>query len=238
MSYSVLIVDDDQDIRALVRDALMREGYHADTAQDGDDMEVALKRRRYDVVLLDIMMPGRDGLSLCRDIRTSHPETAIVMISAKGQDIDKIVGLEVGADDYLAKPFNSRELIARIRAVMRRVQPDGAAAPAPNNTQDKAIRFAGFALDAGRHALTREEDGQDIDLTSGEFALLLALAQSKGRAVDRNRLLNVTAGRDAMPYDRSIDVLISRLRKKLGDDSTPPRLIKTIRNVGYMLTDG
>lgn len=236
MTLSILVVDDDLEVLDLLKKVFEREHYLVDTATDGAAMDRHLEAKSYDVVLLDVMLPGRDGLQLCKEVRARNPDVAILMISAKGDDVDRIVGLEIGADDYLSKPFNSRELLARIKAVMRR---KGSLADHKAAKDDQeTISFGAYTIRLAEMVVVRTKSEERIDLTSGEYSLLLALAQRMGRPVDRDTLLNITQGRDAMPYDRSIDVMIGRLRQKLEDDPRKPELIKTVRNQGYVLFPG
>ena len=236
MTKQVLIVEDDEEIADLLVNALQGEGYLPQAVKNGRDMFDALQAGHFDVILLDIMLPGRDGLALCRDIRAYDPHIAIIIISAKDGDVDKIIGLEMGADDYLPKPFNSRELVARIRALERRLELGS------NNKSDheqeriRTVLFGPYRLDTGQHTLVNMETSELIHMTSGEFSLLSALAEHMYRPIDRDRLLTLTQGREAVPYDRSIDVLIGRLRKKIEADPSNPVFIKTVRNKGYMLT--
>ncbi|MCB1682219.1 MAG: response regulator [Alphaproteobacteria bacterium] len=236
MTLSILVVDDDLEVLDLLKRVFEREHYLVDTATNGEEMDRHLLAGRYDVVLLDVMLPGRDGLQLCKDVREKNPEVAILMISAKGDDVDRIVGLEIGADDYLPKPFNSRELLARIKAVMRR-KGSSSEHKEPQDNQT-FIAFGDYTIRTGEMIVVRTKNGEPIELTSGEYSLLLALAQRMGRPVDRDTLLNITQGRDAMPYDRSIDVMIGRLRQKLEKKPGKPELIKTVRNQGYVLFSG
>lgn len=237
MTLSVLVVDDDLEVLDLLKKVFEREHYHVDTATDGAAMDRHLAARSYDVVLLDVMLPGRDGLELCREVRSRNPEVAILIVSAKGDEVDRIVGLEIGADDYLPKPFNSRELLARIKAVMRRKAGAGAPRTAAKDEQ-VLIHFGDYTIRTAEMVVVHAASGAPIELTSGEYSLLLALAERMGRPVDRDTLLNITQGRDAMPYDRSIDVMIGRLRHKLEKSPGKPELIKTIRNQGYVLSPG
>lgn len=226
---SILIVDDDLEVLDLLNQVLTKEHYQVTTATDGEKMDKALENHTFDVVLLDIMLPGRDGLELCKTIRQSHPNIAIIMISAKGEDIDRIIGLEIGADDYLPKPFNSRELVARIKAIMRRNNSSN------DNEEIRGIHFGHYYLDPEKLVVNNTLTNEVITLTSGEFSLLHTLAKNMGKPISRERLLNETQGRDATPYDRSIDVMIGRLRQKLEETPQKPRLLKTIRNQGYVL---
>ncbi len=228
----ILVVDDDREIRDLLARFLVRHGFRVETAADGKAMWAVLRDRRIDLVVLDLMMPGDDGLTLCRELR-GKSDMPVIMLTAMGEDIDRIIGLEVGADDYVAKPFNPRELLARIRAVMRRA----GAAPRAGEGEAPAsvLSFAGWSLDTGGRILTGP-DGQPVELTSGEFDLLLALAERPQRVLSREQLLDLTRGRESSPFDRSIDVQVSRLRRKIEPDPARPELIKTVRSGGYMFT--
>ena len=219
----ILVVDDDPGIREVLTDYLGQHGYAAEGAATAAEMDRAIAARRPDLIVLDLMMPGEDGLSVCRRIAGKGPP--IVMLSAMGEDTDRIIGLELGADDYLAKPCNPRELLARVRAVLRRPR-DEAAGDAP------ALLFAGWRLDLMRRELTRP-DQQVVPLSAGEFALLRAFAERPGRVMTRDQLLERARGTDADIFDRAMDVQISRLRKKL-DDGSGLEMIQTLRGEGYM----
>jgi DNA-binding response OmpR family regulator len=223
----ILVVDDDADLRSLLIDYLRREGYEVAGVEDGIEMDAWLAEQSPDLVILDLMLPGEDGLSLARRLRRDS-ELPIVILSARGDDVDRIVGLEVGADDYLAKPFNPRELLARIRAVLRR-----RSHAAPSQTVE-GIAFGSFRLDPAKRALTR--DGEPIALTAGEFDLLQILAEHPNRVLDRDRLLDLLKGYERSPFDRSIDVQIARLRGKIEPDKKRPRYIRTVWGKGYMFT--
>ena len=226
----ILVVDDDREIRDLLARFLRKHGFRVETAADGKAMFAILSAGRFDLVVLDLMLPGEDGLSLCRRVR-AESDLPIVMLTAIGEDTDRIVGLEMGADDYLAKPFNPRELLARIRAVLRRA-PD-----MPRRSEadpSRVLEFQGWALDAGRRSL-HAPSGALVDLTGGEFDLLLALAEHPNRVLNRDQLLDLTRGREAGPFDRSVDVQVSRLRRKIEEDPKQPALIKTVRGGGYVL---
>lgn len=226
----ILIVDDDREIRDLVGKVLEREGFRISRAEDGTAMRRILADGAIDLIVLDIMMPSKDGLTLCRELRGAHDLTPIIMLTAKGDDIDRIVGLEMGADDYLPKPFNSRELIARIKAVLRR-------GPAtPENGGDVPARFKcfeGWRLDTGKRELLNP-DNIVVSLSSGEYDLLHALVLRPQRTLSREQLLDLTRGRASVVFDRSIDIQISRLRRKLGDESKAPNMIKTVWGGGYL----
>lgn len=226
----ILIVDDDPGVRALLSDYLSREGFDVAGAEDGRTMDAWLVQHETDLIILDLMLPGDDGLTLTRRLRmrTSVP---IIMLSARGEDIDRIVGLEVGADDYLAKPFNPRELLARIRAVMRR---GGQGEQTGETDAGSAIRFGPYQLDPIHYALRRGD--QTVALTSGEFDLLRALAEHPDQVLDRDRLLDLVKGYERSPFDRSIDVQIARLRAKIEPETKRPRYIRTIWGKGYMFT--
>ncbi len=229
-SPHVLIVDDDPEIRDLLGRYLKKHGYRVDRAADGREMARLLETGRFDLVVLDLMLPGEDGLSLCRRLRASS-DLPVIMLTAMGDETDRIVGLEIGADDYLPKPFNPRELLARIKAVLRR----GGALRPPEGETPAGLEFDGWRIDVGRRELFAP-DGVLVPLTSGEFDLLLALAERPQRVLSRDQLLDLTKGRAAQPFDRSIDVQLSRLRRKIEADPKEPQLIKTVRGGGYMLT--
>lgn len=232
MSESTLIavVEDDPEIRLLVDGLLSREGFEVAGCAHAEELDRVMERRRVDLVLLDLMLPGEDGLSVCRRLRNAPVTTPVIMVTAKGDDIDRILGLELGADDYVAKPFNPRELIARVRAVLRRTrEAHSTARPMPRET----YRFGGWSLDAPARRLI-DPQGQDVDLTGGEFDLLMAFITHPQRVLSREQLLDWTRGRDAMPFDRTIDVQLSRLRRKLGDDFRQPSMVRTIRGGGYL----
>jgi two-component system, OmpR family, phosphate regulon response regulator OmpR len=222
----LLVVDDDAELRELAHAYLTQQGFDVVTVEDGRRMDAALRNEGFDLVLLDVMMPGEDGLSIAKRLKNTH-RIPIIMISAQGEDVDRIVGLEVGADDYIAKPFNPRELLARIRAVLRRVQM-GAAHGSPAHV----FRFGDFELDLGAHRLTR--GGEPIALTSGEFELLAVLVKHPNRVLDRDRILDLLTGAERSPFDRSIDVRVTRLRSKIERDPANPVYIRTIWGKGYM----
>ncbi len=227
----ILVVDDDREIRDLLARFLARHGFRVETAADGRGLRAVLRDRRVDLVVLDLMLPGEDGLMLCRELRAGS-DLPVIMLTAMGEEIDRIVGLEVGADDYVAKPFNPRELLARIRAVLRRT---GAVSRTQGGEAKPVLRFAGWQLDPGARTLV-DPEGRPVELTSGEFDLLLAFAERPQRVLSRDQLLDLTRGRDAAPFDRSIDVQVSRLRRKIESDPTRPELIKTVRSGGYVFT--
>jgi two-component system OmpR family response regulator len=227
---TILIVDDDRDIRTLLADYLESNSYRALCAADGVAMWKMLDEAKPDLVVLDLNLPGDDGLTLCRKLR-AQSTLPVIMLTARGEPLDRILGLEMGADDYLPKPFEPRELLARIRSVLRRSN----AMPAGSGA-DKAqqMRFSNWTLDlTARHLLN--PDGIVIMLSGAEFRLLKVFLEHPNRVLNRDQLLNLTQGRDADPFDRSIDIQISRLRQKLGEDARVPQIIKTVRNGGYVL---
>ena len=228
MDKRILIVDDDPELRALLRDYLGGNGFEVDLAEDGAAMRKAMAAAAPDLVILDLMLPGEDGLALCRALR-AESSLPILMLTARGEDTDRIVGLEMGADDYLPKPFNPRELLARIRSILRRAG-ENAAREAPA----RALAFAGWTLDLGARHLVGS-DGVVVPISNGEFKLLRAFAESPFRVLTRDQLMDVLAGREAGPFDRSVDVMVHRLRRRLDDDAREPQLIKTVRSEGYML---
>jgi two-component system OmpR family response regulator len=223
---TLLIVEDDREIRALLSDFLAREGFDVLAAADGPAMDRIIATARPDLVVLDLMLPGEDGLSICRRLR-ARGGLPILMLTAKGEEIDRILGLEMGADDYLPKPFNPRELLARIRAVLRRAEA-GLAAPA------RRLSFAAFVADLDARSLAAP-GGAPLELTSAEFELLTCFVERPKRVLSRDQLLDWTRGRTADPFDRTIDVSVSRLRRKLASaDPEAAQLIKTVRNGGYL----
>jgi DNA-binding response OmpR family regulator len=227
----LLIVDDDEPIRALLTRYLTQEGFAVAGVEDGAAMDEWLARNQADLVILDLMLPGEDGLSVARRLRRES-RVPIVMLSARGDDIDRIVGLEVGADDYLAKPFNPRELLARIRAVLRRQPAPVPAAPEDANAPVKA--FGPYRLDAKRRELTR--DGEHLALTSSEFDLLQVFLARPNRLLDRDSLLDLLKGYERSPFDRSMDVQVARLRSKIEPDTKHPIYIRTVWGKGYVFT--
>ena len=228
----ILIVDDHREVRELVARALTKEGFRVSQAAEGRAMRKLLADSRIDLILLDLMLPGEDGLSLCRGLR-AQSDIPIIMLTAKGEEVDRVIGLEMGADDYLAKPFGSRELIARIKAVLRRSHerppPDGAPDTATN------FRFDRWTLDTGSRTLLRG-DGVTVPLSTGEYDLLLVFAERPQRVLTRDQLLDLTRGRNATAFDRSIDTQVSRLRRKIEQDAAAPTLIKTVWGGGYVFT--
>ncbi|MDR2153599.1 MAG: two-component system response regulator OmpR [Burkholderiaceae bacterium] len=226
----IIVVDDDARIRELLQRYLTEEGFDVSTAEDAKALSLALQNAPVDLIVLDLMMPGEDGLSVCRRLRATGSKTPIIMLTAKGEDVDRIVGLEVGADDYLGKPFNPRELLARIHAVLRRRPPQEA--PGAPASESESVHFGPYEFDLAARTLIR--DGEDIQLTTGEFAMLKALVRHPRQPLTREKLALLARGRDFEPYDRSLDVQISRLRKLLEHDSNSPRYIQTVWGVGYV----
>jgi len=224
----VLVVDDDAEIRSLLGEYLERNGFRVSLATDGREMRRALDSSRPDIVVLDVMLPGEDGLSLCRDLR-ARSNLPVIMLTARVDEVDRIIGLEMGADDYLPKPFNPRELLARIKSILRRTR-----ALPPSRPEARRVRFAGWLLDlAARQLLS--PDGVVFALSSAEFRLLSVFIEHPNRVLHRNQLMDLALGRGSAQFDRSIDVQVSRLRTRLGDDAREPRIIKTVRSEGYVL---
>jgi two-component system, OmpR family, response regulator len=230
MADHILIVDDDAETRTLLREYLQKQGYRVTTAADGKAMRAAMQAAAPDLVVLDLMLPGEDGLQLCRDLR-ARSNLPIVMLTARGEETERIIGLEMGADDYLPKPFNPRELLARIKSVLRRARslPENLAPEAV-----KGLRFAGWSLDVSTRNLTAA-DGLVVPLSGAEFKLLRIFLAHPNRVLTREQLIEFMKPRDAGPFDRAIDVQVSRLRQRLRDDAREPRIIKTVRGEGYVL---
>ncbi|MDM9623982.1 response regulator [Rhizobium sp. S96] len=228
-SDHILIVDDDREIRTLLSRYLTGQGMRVSVAADRRECEALLATSNPDLIVLDVMLPDGSGLDICRDLRDRRPPVAVILLTALKEDVDRIIGLELGADDYLSKPFNPRELLARIKAVLRRM-----AVVEPEASQAKIYHFAKFEVDPELRRV-RCDDGSEIELTGAEFDLLKVFLERPGRLLSRDQLLDVTQGRSREPLDRSIDVLVSRLRRKLGDGTASP-LFKTVRNGGYQLT--
>jgi two-component system phosphate regulon response regulator OmpR len=230
----ILVVDDDSSLRTLLADYLAREGFDVTGVPDGLAMDAWLAENEADLIILDLMLPGEDGLTLTRRLR-ARSHIPIVMLSARGDDIDRIVGLEVGADDYLPKPFNPRELLARIRAVLRRHEPAGAGEGSEPEADDtSSFRFGRYRVDLNLRELRR--DGELVTLTSGEFDLLRVLIDHPDRVLDRDRILDLLKGYERSPFDRSVDVQIARLRAKIEPDTKRPRYIRTVWGKGYCFT--
>ncbi len=223
----ILIVDDDKEIRDLLQEFFRKHGMRASVARDEDEMQAELRRAPVDLIVLDVMLPGRSGLDICRDLRT-RSTIPIIMLTAVTETIDRVVGLEMGADDYVPKPFDPRELLARTRAVLRRPSAAGAShRPAP-----QIYKFAGWTLDASRRRLLRPDDVR-VELTTAEFNLLHTLVRSSQRVLSREQLVELSNQNGDYSYDRSVDILVSRLRRKMEDDPRSPRLVLTVRGGGY-----
>lgn len=229
----ILVVEDDPDMRETVCTALLRDGYRVQEAEDGRGMRRVMAECHIDLVILDLVLPGESGLDLARELRSSS-DIPLIMLTGKDNVIDKVVGLEIGADDYITKPFYARELVARIGTVLRRTNSNtGRTEPNSGEASTSMIRFGDWQLDLFGQRLT-SANGDVVVLTSYEFLVLSALAQHSGKALSRDQILDLVADREWNPFDRSIDVLIGKIRKKLGDDSRNPQFIRTIRNIGYM----
>jgi two-component system phosphate regulon response regulator OmpR len=226
----ILVVDDDQRLRDLLVRYLGGEGFEVKAVSDAAGMDKQLARERYDLVVLDLMLPGEDGLAICRRLRALTVSPAIVMLTAKGDDVDRIVGLEMGADDYLPKPFNPRELLARINAVLRRRAPAGP--PGAPAGAAETYAFGDFQLNLSTRSLLRA--GKTVPLTTGEFSVLKVLAQHPRQPLSRDKLMELARGREYEVFDRSIDVQISRLRKIVEDDPSHPKHIQTVWGFGYV----
>jgi two-component system OmpR family response regulator len=230
-SPNILVVEDDRETRALIAKYLRTHACYVTTATDGREMARAMADRRIDLLILDVMLPGEDGLSLCRKVR-AESQTPIIMLTARGEDVDRIVGLEMGADDYLPKPFNPRELLARINAVLRRQT----AARLASATEGAAVlTFAGWRIDLRLREL-RNPEGARVAMTSAEFDLLQTFCERAGRVLSRDSLLDFTQGRSAGSFERSIDVLVSRIRRKIEPDPQNATMIKTVRSGGYLFS--
>ena len=231
----ILVVDDDARLRDLLNRYLAEQGYVVRVVADATEMNRQLARERYELMILDLMLPGEDGLSICRRLRGSGETMPIIMLTAKGDDVDRIVGLEIGADDYMPKPFNPRELVARIQAVLRRQPPP--TPPGAPGTAAQVIEFGEFRLNLGSRSLTKA--GTEIALTTGEFALLKVLAEHPRTPMSRDKLMELARGREFGAFDRSIDVQVSRLRKLIESDPAKPAFIQTVWGFGYVfIPDG
>ena len=226
----ILIVDDDKEIRALLGDYLQKNGFRVTAVADGRGMQSVLDGDPVSLIVLDLMLPGEDGLVLCRNIRAGS-DVPVMMLTVKGDDMVRIVGLEMGADDYLAKPFNPRELLARIKSILRRAK---ARSDHLKPEEASVVRFSGWRLDTLSRQLTSPE-GVAVPLSGAEYRLLRVFVDHANRVLNRDQLMDLCRGRELFPFDRSIDVQVSRLRQRLGDDAKEPLLIKTIRGEGYML---
>jgi two-component system, OmpR family, phosphate regulon response regulator OmpR len=226
----ILVVDDDLRLRELLKRYLNEHGYSVAAVPDGEAMNRSRARERYDLLVLDLMMPGEDGLAICRRLRGGKDTTPIIMLTAKGDEIDRIVGLEMGADDYMPKPFNPRELLARIQAVLRRQAP--LPVPGAPTATANVVKFGGYSLDLSARRLSK--DGADITLTTGEFALLKILVSHPREPLSREKLMELARGREHEPFDRSIDIQVSRLRRLIEPGSAHPRYIQTVWGFGYV----
>lgn len=234
MAERLLVVDDEEDIRELLSDYLSGYGFEVRTVAGGAEMRAALHQQPCDLVLLDLGLPGEDGLTLARELR-ADPTIGIIIITGRGQPVDRIIGLEVGADDYVAKPFELRELLARVRSVLRRLKAAAPAAESPTTGRDDLLVFEGWQLDLAARSLSRP-DGEPVALTTGEFELLSIFARNPNRALSRDELMDFIHRREAGPFDRSIDVQVGRLRRKIERDPARPEMIKSVRGVGYQFT--
>lgn len=225
----ILVVDDDREIRSLLTEYLQQQGYRVSAAADGKGLRAAMAQAHPDLVILDLMLPGEDGLTLCRELR-ARSEVPVIMLTARGEETDRIVGLELGADDYIAKPFSPRELLARIKSVLRRAR----ALPENLRSGDTGVfRFAGWTLDAATRNLTSPQ-GVLVALSGTDFRLLKIFVEHPSRVLTRDQLVELMLAREAGPYDRAIDIQVSRLRQRLGEDAKEPSIIKTVRGQGYV----
>lgn len=227
--YKVLLVDDDARLRELLSRYLMEQGFSIKAVADAPAMDRALHREHFDLIVLDLMLPGEDGLAICRRLRSDENNIPVVMLTAKGDEVDRIIGLEMGADDYLPKPFNPRELVARVHAVMRRRPSTLPGAP---TIEDETVAFGRIRINLGTRSLTR--DNEEISLTTGEFSLLKVLLQHPRQPLSRDKLMELARGREYGVFDRAIDVQVSRLRKLVEDDPSKPRYIQTVWGFGYV----
>lgn len=231
----ILVVDDDRRLCELLYRYLSDQGFYVKTVEGAEGMERALARENYDLMVLDLMMPGEDGLSICRRLRGAGSDQPIIMLTAKGDDVDRIIGLEMGADDYLPKPFNPRELVARIHAVLRRRAP--AAPPGAPGDDGEIVSFGSVEINLGTRSMCRA--GSPVPLTTGEFSVLKVLVQHPRQPLSRDKLMELARGREYEVFDRSIDVQVSRLRKLVEDDPAHPRYIQTVWGFGYVfIPDG
>jgi two-component system phosphate regulon response regulator OmpR len=229
----ILVVDDDPRLRKLLTRYLAGEAFEVDTASGAAEMDRRIERKRYDLLVLDVMMPGENGFVACKRLRDEGNDIPVIMLTAKGDDVDRIVGLQLGADDYMAKPFNPDELVARMRAVLRRRTPPPRGDVPAASSSSHLVRFGPFSLDLDDRTLAR--GGKPIPLTTGEFSMLKALALNLGKPMSREQLSELSRGREHEESARTVDVQVSRLRKLLGDDREEPRHIKTVWGVGYVL---
>jgi len=233
---NILVVDDDKDVRDTIRDYFEFCGFDVFVAGDGDGMRNILARRPIEIVLMDLNLPGEDGLALTRELRASRP-VGVIMLTAAGQTIDRIIGLEMGADDYVPKPFDPRELLARVKSVLRRLRERPKEVPTSGEEKPEVVRMGSCTLDLAAHRLY-DASGEEIPLTSMEFDLLQAFARHPDRVLSREQLLELAHNRDGDVFDRSIDLRIARIRKKIEQDATKPQVLKTVRGAGYMFSSG
>ncbi len=232
---SVLVVDDDPDLRWMVQTYLQKHGFLVQTAEDGTTMRSLLESESFDLVVLDVTMPGEDGFTLARYLREHH-QVGIVMLTAASDLVDRVLGLEIGADDYMTKPFEPRELMARVKSVLRRLSAQQPVEETERNNSQRAM-FGDFTLDLESHSL-QNKDNETVKITTMEFDLLKAFAEHPDRVLDRDMLLNLAHNRDWDPFDRSIDIRITRLRRKIEPDPSKPQIIKTVRGAGYIFVSG
>jgi two-component system phosphate regulon response regulator OmpR len=225
----VLVVDDDMRLRNLLERYLVEQGFQVRAAANSEQMDRLLERENFHLMVLDLMLPGEDGLSICRRLRQKENGIPIIMLTAKGDEVDRIIGLEMGADDYLPKPFNPRELLARVRAVLRRKTTEAPGAP---SLEEQIVEFGKYSLNLGTREMSTE--GQAVTLTSGEFAVLKSLVTHPREPLSRDKLMNLARGRDYSALERSIDVQVSRLRRMLEEDPANPRYIQTVWGLGYV----
>ncbi len=228
-NYKILVVDDDMRLRALLERYLTEQGFQVRGVANAEQMDRLLTRESFHLLVLDLMLPGEDGLSICRRLRNQNSNMPIIMVTAKGEEVDRIVGLELGADDYIAKPFNPRELLARVRAVLRRQSIELPGAP---SQESAIISFGRFQLNLGTREMYKDEEV--MPLTSGEFAVLKVLVNHAREPLSRDKLMNLARGREYSAMERSIDVQISRLRRMIEEDPTRPRYIQTVWGLGYV----
>lgn len=228
-TQKVLVVDDDMRLRSLLERYLVEQGYQVRTAANSEQMDRLLERENFHLLVLDLMLPGEDGLSICRRLRQKENEIPIIMLTAKGDEVDRIIGLEMGADDYLPKPFNPRELLARAKAVLRRKVTEAPGAP---SLEEQLIEFGHYKLNLATREMTA--NGEPLTLTSGEFAVLKSLVTHPREPLSRDKLMNLARGRDYSALERSIDVQVSRLRRMLEVDPANPRYIQTVWGLGYV----
>lgn len=230
--FHVAVLDDEAEIAALLEQYLRSHGFRVSTHQDGASLLDAMRADPADLVLLDLGLPGEDGFSIARSLREHH-NCGLIIVTGRGDAVDRVVGLEVGADDYVTKPFDLRELVARVKAVLRRTAPRADTAAADASQQASLLRFSGWTLDTAARSL-RNTAREEVPLTRGEFELLQAFARNPGRVLSRDFLLGCTRGRDAAPFDRTIDVQVGRLRRKIEANPDDPQLIKSVRGAGYI----